>query len=80
MNVVCIDRKAANHGDYVGVVSLTYDEIVMIGNALYKKQYDTEPGVAQARYCSLYGAWKDFRDMTCYGHICRERDDVENPR
>ena len=68
MEVLQIDRTAASHGDYSGVVKLTYDEIVMIGNALYKKA-GGDKGHAAMRYDVLYNEWRNFSDMTCYGGV-----------
>lgn len=69
MNVVKIDRTSNSHGDYYGVVQLTYDEIVMICNALYQKKKNSNSEVDKSRYSILYNNWNDFKDMTCYGRI-----------
>lgn len=68
MNVRKIDRTATGHGDYKGLVELTYDEIVLIRNALYKKAKVTD-GSEETRYSELYKAWCCFGDMVCYGKI-----------
>lgn len=72
MNVIGIERAFKNHGDYTGTVKLTYDEVVMIRNALFQAQKNPQMRGGH-RYKHLFNDWSDFADMVCYGRICSER-------
>ena len=72
MDVVKIDRRAANHGDYYGEVRLTYDEVVLISGALYHAQKDPSAGRRDEK-AALWQKFGAFHDMLCYGRICRDR-------
>lgn len=81
MNIISIDRIPACHGDYQGMVRLSYDEVVMIRNALYHAQKNPDMR-GRKRYKPLYNDWSDFGDMLCYGKICSvrecEKEEVDN--
>lgn len=67
MEVISVDRTASNHGKYTGVVRLTYDEIVLLSNALYVAMKDTELG-GQDAYESLRQNWRGFEYVACHGN------------
>lgn len=70
MNVIEINRTSRNHSDYYGVVQLTYDEAVMIANAVYKYNKNTDSEFVKRDSGVLGTNWNNFRDMVCYGQIC----------
>ena len=70
MNVVTINRSSNFHGDYYGIVRLSYDEIVMIANAIYKYNKNTDSESVKQDSGILGANWNNFRDMVCYGKIC----------
>lgn len=77
MNVVEINRTSNNHDDYYGVIKLSYDEIVMIANALHKYHKNAEQESVKQMSYMLRNKWSNFRDMTCYGEIHRYLEDEE---
>lgn len=75
MSVIEINRKSDKHNDYYGTVELGYDEIVMIANALYKYHKNADGEVTKQMSYALRNKWSDFRDMVCYGEICKRLED-----
>lgn len=76
MNVIGINRVSPNHNDYYGVVQLSYDEIIVIANALHKYNKQTESEYMKKISLPIKDKWGDFRDMVCYGGIF-ERQNAE---
>lgn len=70
MNVIEINRASHNHSNYYGVVQLTYDEVVMIANAIYKYNKNTDSEFVKRDSGILRDNWNNFKDMVCYGCIC----------
>lgn len=63
MNIVKVDRSSEKYSNHNGTISLSYDEIVRISNALYFKWKEDE------YYSQLYKDWRNFADVVCYGKI-----------
>lgn len=74
MNIIGINRISPKHNDYYGVVQLNYDEIVVIANALYKYNNQTESEYVKKISLPIKNKWGDFRDMVCYGEISGKKD------
>lgn len=77
MDVIGINRISPNHNDYYGIIKLSYDEIVVIANALYKYNKQTESEYMKKISFSIKNKWGDFRDMVCYGEISAKKDSEE---
>ena len=75
MEIIEINRTSDNHKYHRGNIMVTYDEAVMIANALniLKNRY----AEVDKRYGELYGKWKVFTEVLCHGQTFNHPESEE---
>lgn len=71
MEIISVDRTSENHGLFRSTVQLTYDEIVLISNALYLSLKTDEISDRKEEYEKLHRDWRAFECISCHGDVGR---------
>lgn len=68
MEILGVDRTSENFAGYRGTVKLTYDEVVLVCNALHHFLKNNEEIDRKDEYKKLQENWRVLETVICHGN------------